>query len=121
MILSKFLGVTDKSITYFALMPFIAIKHHCGLENVAKNNIIHRSSFTRDHSLHNIQGACAKTEGPHQSYSNYHNIFLMDTVEDLEFGRPWDRYYNDSPGTQSFTLLKRDLCQDINLGYYTYK
>ena len=91
MILSKFLGVTDKSITYFALMPFIAIKHHCGLENVAKNNIIHRSSFTRDHSLHNIQGACAKTEGPHQSYSNYHNIFLMDTIEDLEFGHPWDR------------------------------
>ena len=34
-----------------------------------------------------------------QSYTNEHNIYLLDSLDDMSMGRTWDRFYNEAPGT----------------------
>ena len=72
-----------------------ALYHHCGLDNVAKNNIIHRSG---EKPPENIWAGCGKADkNKFQSYSNYQNIYLLENADDLQFGRSWDRFYEQAP------------------------
>ena len=71
-----------------------ALYHHCGLENVSKNNIVHRTSSSSDHALNQAVGGCEKggASGQYQSYINSHNIYYLDNAKDFSLGRPWDRF-----------------------------
>ena len=69
--------------------------HHCGLDNVSKNNIIHRRTSRSPPDT--IWGGCEKSSPGLQNYSNSHNIYLLDNADGLSFGRSWDRYYNEAP------------------------
>ena len=70
--------------------------HHCGLDNVSKNNIIHRTSG--EDSVDHLWAGCEKSHtGRLQSYSNYKNIYFLDNAEGLECGRRRDRIYDDAP------------------------
>ena len=73
-----------------------ALYHHCGLENVSKNNIVHRTSSSSDHALNQAVGGCEKTStaGLYQSYTNSHNIYYLDNAKDFALGRDWDRFYD---------------------------
>ena len=71
----------------------LAFQHHCGLDNVAKNNIIHTKSN------HYIWGGCKKKETIGlQNYTNYHNIYFLDNidVDDFQFGKTFDRFRNEA-------------------------
>ena len=73
-----------------------AMYHHCGLENVSKNNIVHRTSSSSDHALNQAMGGCEKgsTSGRYQSYINSHNIYYLDSAKDFSLGRDHDRFYD---------------------------
>ena len=81
--------------------------HHCGLDNVSKNNIIHRTSG--EDSVDHLWAGCEKSHtGRLQSYSNYKNIYFLDNAEGLECGRRWDRFYDDAQiFTKTFTGASR--------------
>jgi len=72
----------------------VALYHHCGLDNVAKNNIIHRSG---KNSFEFMWGGCGKSTNRFQSYTNTRNIYFLDNSDGLQFGRTWDRFYNEAP------------------------
>ena len=71
-----------------------ALYHHCGLDNVAKNNIIHRSG---EEPLEYMWAGCGKSTKRFQSYSNSHNIYFLEHADGLNFGRSWDRFYDEAP------------------------
>ena len=48
--------------------------------------------------LQNIWAGCRKADkNKFQSYLNYLNIYLLENADDLQFGRSWDRFYNQAP------------------------
>ena len=74
-----------------------ALYHHCGLDNESRNNIVHRTGAS---SFSSVWAGCEASHGSLQSYKNYHNIYLFDTLEGMAMYRKWDRYYNQAPGTK---------------------
>jgi hypothetical protein len=72
-----------------------ALTHHCGIDNESKNNIIHRSG---NHSFGQIWIGCERTSDTLQRYTNYHNIYLFDSVQELIMSKPISRFYNEAPG-----------------------
>ena len=75
----------------------LGLYHHCGLENVSKNNIVHRTSSSSNYPIPRLVGGCERTGGLHQSYTNYRNIYFLDNADDLSFSRPADRFYDGTP------------------------
>ena len=76
-----------------------ALKHHCGTDNLSKNNIVHRTDTS---SFHAIWMGCGWNHMERrQSYSNTRNIYLLDSLEGMAMGRPWDRYYAEAPAFSS--------------------
>jgi len=77
----------------------LALYHHCGLDNLSVNNVVHR---TGTKSFQHMWGGC---EGSHrdrlQSYHNTRNIYLLDNVKDFSMGRPWDQYHSQAPVFQN--------------------
>ena len=74
-----------------------AMTHHCGVGNVAKNNIVHKSSFTSNHTITRMEVVCKTNYGDalHQEYSHIQNIYLLDTIdEDTAFGNNFDTFEN---------------------------
>ena len=71
------------------------IHHHCGLDNVAKNNYIHRKAGIGSPPK-TMWAGCSK-ESPYQSYSNFHNIYLLDNADDFKFSERYYRFYNQAP------------------------
>ena len=57
-----------------------ALFHHCGLENEAKNNIVHRliRPDNGQQPLSDLWGACEANSGKFQSFSNHHNIYYFE-------------------------------------------
>ena len=74
-----------------------ALYHHCGLENVSKNNIIHRTSSSSNNPISKLIGACERTGGLYQSYTNYRNIYFLDDADGLSFSKPVDRFFDETP------------------------
>ena len=71
----------------------MALYHHCGKANMGVNNIVHKTS-----TLEAMYGGCNKyAETRPQEYENYHNIYLLENLNDFAFGRPKDRYYEQPP------------------------
>ena len=69
-----------------------------GKDNLSKNNIVHRNSKSIDQPAQYFFGGCQKNHMDRpQSYTNSHNIYLLDDAEDFTFGRRWDRYYDEAP------------------------
>ena len=73
-----------------------AMTHHCGVGNQAKNNIVHKSSFTSNHTITRMEVVCKTHYGYyHQQYSHYQNIYLLDTInDDTAFGNNYDSFEN---------------------------
>jgi len=81
-----------------------ALYHHCGIENLSKNNFIHRTSLNFQNGLtpdkfSTVWSGCEKPKGSDtpQGYINQNNIYLLDDVEGFTFGRPFDRFFNEFP------------------------
>jgi hypothetical protein len=80
-----------------------ALYHHCGIENLSKNNFIHRTSFNDRNSgtssrYSTVWAGCEKNSITSlQSYENQRNIYLLDDIEDFEFARSWDQFYDLAP------------------------
>ena len=76
-------------------LPF---SHHCGIDNVSKNNIIHRTIDPSRPDLepfHHFLAMCEKNSGDPQYFENTRNIYIFDNTDGFHFGRSWDRYYED--------------------------
>jgi len=78
--------------------------HHCGLDNLATNNYVHRThssvKFKSGDQFETAWGGCGnggQAISKPQAYENQRNIYLLDDVEGFHFGRTSDRYYNSSP------------------------
>ena len=72
-----------------------AIIHHCGVDNISKNNIIHRTAEeeTQGHGMEIMWGGCEKRKtGNSPSLSNYNNIYLMDNSNGFSFYRNADLF-----------------------------
>ena len=71
----------------------MALYLHCGKKNMGLNNIVHRNR-----KLANMYGGCGQqTLDRPQEYENYHNIYLLDDMDDFTFGRSSDRYFDLPP------------------------
>ena len=74
-----------------------ALKHHCGLDNESKNNIVHRTNSVD--SFDAIWTGCGKSHMDRfQRFTNYKNIYLLDTLEGLIMSPSHFRFYNEAPG-----------------------
>ena len=69
--------------------------HHCGLDNISKNNYIHRK-MGRSPPDHFWGGCETSSSGP-QRYSNFKNIYYLESAEGFTFSKPWYRFYNEKP------------------------
>ena len=72
-----------------------ALIHHCGVDNISKNNIIHRTAGLRTpwHDMTLMWGCCEKREaknGP--TMSNFNNIYLLDNADGFGFYNNWDLF-----------------------------
>ena len=77
----------------------MALVHHCGVDNVSKNNIVHRTATTaedHEHPIEIVWSGCEKEGGKFQNYSNFNNIYLMDNATDLTFYRNHHRFDEES-------------------------
>ena len=79
-----------------------ALYHHCGIENLSKNNVIHRTSSSFQNMetpsrYNNVWAGCEKTNAASQAYENTQNIYLLDDVEGFTFGRSFDQFYDAAP------------------------
>ena len=63
-----------------------AMTHHCGKDNLKVNNVVHKTG-----SLADMWGGCEKDANSPQTQDNYHNIFLMDDMDNFQFYRKHDR------------------------------
>ena len=71
------------------------IKHACGLDNVSKNNVIHRNNTYN--TANYMWGGCMKTlTDSYQQFVNHHNVYLLENIDNLSMWRPFDRYWNHS-------------------------
>ena len=73
----------------------LALEHHCGVDNISKNNIIHRTAETTEghrHPLITAWGGCQANKGDIATYKNYNNIYLLDDAESFSFGRNYDHF-----------------------------
>ena len=74
----------------------MALYFHCGKRNWAINNIVHRNR-----NLKYMYGGCRPEDQWNdyrpQDYENYHNIYLLDDLDDFTFSRPNDRYFDSPP------------------------
>ena len=69
-----------------------AMKHHCGVDNVSKNNIVHRTPGAHAMSM---LGACEANQPTRfQTISNYNNIYLFEDVVDLHLAKKGHRFDN---------------------------
>jgi len=85
----------------------IVLTHHCGIDNLSKNNYIHYQTSTRQQTssssppkkemVNHFLDGCERTSPGYQEYTNTKNIYLMDSVEGFTLARPWDRFWDDSP------------------------
>ena len=80
--------------------------HHCGIENLSKNNFIHRTVLSSaqiedtPNQFGTVWAGCEDNDRGHsypQDYENQRNIYLLDDVEDFLFARSHDRFYDSSP------------------------
>ena len=69
-----------------------ALYHHCGLENESKNNLVHRVANTSNgaEAVSNMWGACEANSGKFQSFSNHHNIYYLDSTDNLKLYKSWN-------------------------------
>jgi len=68
----------------------MALVHHCGVDNVSKNNIVHRTPTAmedQEYPLEVVWSGCERESGKHQNYSNHHNIYLIENTTGLSFYR----------------------------------
>jgi len=84
----------------------IVLTHHCGIDNISKNNYVHRLASKRRPrmnsnrpraALDHLVDGCESSSPGYQEYEHFNNVYLFDSMEGLAFGRPWDRYFDDSP------------------------
>ena len=78
----------------------IALYHHCGVDNISKNNIVHRTAAPATNDTHNIEyiwGGCARNNNNFQTYSNFNNIYLLENSAGMSFYKGNDRFDQDSP------------------------
>lgn len=74
-----------------------ALYHHCGIENLSKNNIIHRKlpALNNDRNGNTAWGGCENnwsSKGAKQNYTNERNIYLFESMDNFTFGRTFDTY-----------------------------
>jgi len=71
----------------------VAMKHHCGVDNVDKNNIVHRTATShRWHPMEQFLSGCEKNYPEHfQQQSSFNNIYLFENSEDFEVYKKADR------------------------------
>ena len=77
----------------------MALVHHCGVDNVSKNNIVHRTRTAveeHEYPIEIVWSGCEKEGGKYQNYSNYHNIYLMDNTTALSFYRNHHKFDKES-------------------------
>merc|ERR1719192_321110 len=69
-----------------------ALYHHCGLENESTNNLVHRVANTSNgaEAVSNMWGACEANSGKFQSFSNHHNIYCLDSTDNLKLYKSWN-------------------------------